>query len=397
MNPYLSSLQPYPFEKLAKLNNQRSNSSKQEINLAIGEPKHTPAAFINEEVITHLHNLSRYPSTKGTPQLRESICKWATRRYHLPVDSLDPDQSVIPVNGTREALFSFAQCVVDHREKPLVVIPNPFYQIYEGAALLSGAEPWFINTTEDTKWLPDFDSVPDSVWARCQLLYICSPGNPTGAVLDSNSLTNLLELAEKFDFIIASDECYSEIFYNENTPPPGLLEAAASAGNIEYKRCIAFQSLSKRSNVPGMRSGFVAGDKDIIGKYLRYRTYHGSAMPLHHQAASSMAWQDEQHVIENRTNYRKKFDKVMQILGNTIQVEQPDASFYLWPKTPIDDATFARELFLRENVTVLPGSYLSREAHGINPGQGRVRIALVSQQDECVEAAHRIVQLTQSL
>jgi N-succinyldiaminopimelate aminotransferase len=276
-------------------------------------------------------------------------------------------------------------------------MPNPFYQIYEGAALLAGAEPWFINATAETGFVPDFDAVPPEVWTRCQLLYICSPGNPTGAVLDSATLQKLIQLADEHDFVIASDECYSEIYLDEDAPPLGLLEVAARLGRNDYRRCIVFHSLSKRSNVPGMRSGFVAGDAHIIERFHLYRTYHGCAMPLPTQAASKAAWGDEQHVAHNRALYREKFDAVLDILQPVMDVQRPAASFYLWPRTPIDDAEFARELYARCNVTVLPGSYLSRDAHGINPGQNRIRIALVEPLDECVEAAHRIMDLLKTL
>jgi len=390
MNPDLAKLQPYPFEKLARLHAGITPPDKPAINLAIGEPQHSPPGFIIEEIISHLHGVSNYPKTKGIPQLRESIAVWLRRRYTLPLEKVDPDAHVIPVNGTREALFAFAQCIIDRRKNPVVILPNPFYQIYEGAALLAGAEPWFINTSAQTKWLPDFDSVPPSVWNRCQLLYLCSPGNPSGAVIDIESMMKLIQLAEKHDFIIAADECYSEIYLDEAAPPSGLLEAAYRMGNSDFKRCIIFHSLSKRSNVPGMRTGFVAGDAQIISKFLLYRTYHGCTMPTYTQAASKMAWEDELHVINNRALYRQKFSKVLDILCPVMDVEYPAASFYLWPETPIDDTDFAKDLYARHNVTILPGTYLSREAHGCNPGHMRVRIALVPTLDSCLEAAERI-------
>lgn len=398
MNPDLSRLQPYPFEKLAHLKAGATPPAELcHIGLSIGEPKHATPGFIAEEIITHLHGLSGYPVTRGAAALREGISAWLTRRFALTPGSIDPARHVLPVNGTREALFAFAQCVINRSTNPLVLMPNPFYQIYEGAALLAGAEPWFINATAETGFVPDFDAVPPDVWARCQLLYICSPGNPTGAVLDSATLQKLIQLADEHDFIIASDECYSEIYLDEDVPPLGLLEVAARLGRDDYRRCIVFHSLSKRSNVPGMRSGFVAGDAHIIERFHLYRTYHGCAMPLPTQAASKAAWGDEQHVAHNRALYREKFDAVLDILQPVMDVQRPAASFYLWPRTPIDDAEFARELYARYNVTVLPGSYLSRDAHGINPGQNRIRIALVEPLEECVEAAYRIMDLLKTL
>ena len=307
MNPDLSKLQPYPFEKLARLHaGVTPPADKPAINLSIGEPQHSTPGFIAEEIMTHLHGLSQYPKTKGITRLRETIAAWLRRRFRLPADSVDPETQIIPVNGTREALFSFAQCVIDRHTNPVVILPNPFYQIYEGATLLAGAEPWFINTTAATRWLPDFDSVPPAIWKRCQLLYLCSPGNPSGAVMDLESLKKLICLADRHDFIIAADECYSEIYLDETAPPPGLLEAASQMGDNDFRRCVVFHSLSKRSNVPGMRSGFVAGDAVIIGKFTLYRTYHGCTMPTYTQAASITAWQDEQHVLTNRELYRKK-------------------------------------------------------------------------------------------
>ncbi|MCC6208649.1 MAG: succinyldiaminopimelate transaminase [Gammaproteobacteria bacterium] len=391
MNPDLARLQPYPFERLARLKHGvRPAADKSALSLAMGEPKHPPPGFIAEELITHLHGLEQYPLTRGTAELRASIARWLQRRYGLPAASLDPERHILPVNGTREALFAIAQTVVDRARAPLVMMPNPVYQISEGAALLAGAEPWYINTTTETHWLPDFTSVPVEAWQRCQLLYLCSPGNPTGAVIGLDGMREVLELAERYDFIIAADECYSELYDDELDPPPGLLAAAAALGNTEYKRCIIFQSLSKRSNVPGLRSGFVAGDAAIIEAFHRYRTYQGSAMPPHTQAASLKAWGDEEHVIRNRALYRAKFDAVLEVLAPVLKAQRPPASFYLWPETPGDDAEFARGLFAAENVTVLPGSYLSRPAHGIDPGRGRVRLALVPPLEDCIEAAWRI-------
>jgi N-succinyldiaminopimelate aminotransferase len=335
--------------------------------------------------------------TRGEPALRHAIAAWTTRRFRLPSGCVDPDRNVLPVNGTREALFAFAQAVVDRAGGPLVVMPNPFYQIYEGAALLAGAQPHFVPCTEATGWLPDLDAVPAEVWRRCQLVYVCSPGNPTGTVLGLDALQRLIELADTHDFVIASDECYSEIYLDEAGPPPGLLEAAAAMGRTGFERCVAFHSLSKRSNVPGLRSGFVAGDAGVLERFLLYRTYHGCAMSPPVQAASAVAWGDEAHVVANRAAYREKFDAVLEVLDGCLPVARPAASFYLWPETPIPDTEFARGLYACQNVTVLPGSFLSRTVDGVSPGARRVRIALVAPLDECVTAARRIRDYVESL
>jgi N-succinyldiaminopimelate aminotransferase len=392
MTPYLKSLHPYPFEKLAQLKQGIvPPSHKEHIALSIGEPAHATPHLIQEALLTHLHGLSKYPTTKGMPELRAAVANWLSRRFNVPSELIDPETQVLPVNGTREALFSFAQCVIDTtKAAPVVIMPNPFYQIYEGAALLAGAEPYYLNTLEDSGYLPDFDTVPDEIWQRCQLIYICSPGNPTGSVMERSSHEKLLRLAEKHDFIIASDECYSELYDDENNPPPGLLETAYAMGNTAFRRCVVFHSLSKRSNAPGLRSGFVAGDADILRQFFQYRTYHGSAMSLPTQQASIKAWQDEAHVTENRQLYREKFTAVIDILADVCTIAKPPAGFYLWLKTPIADTEFTQRLFAQENVTVLPGSFLSREFNGINPGQNHVRIALVAPLDECVDAARRI-------
>ncbi len=396
MNPDLNTLQPYPFEKLNRLKAEVSPpSDRAHIALSIGEPKHQPPSFVVEELITHLHGLANYPLTKGRPELRQAIVDWLSCRFALPAGSLDAERHVLPVAGTREALFAFAQAVVDRSHEALVLSPNPFYQIYEGAALLAGAEPYFMNTTAASGFLPDLEAIPAEVWSRCQLLYLCTPGNPTGAVAPIDYLQRLIALADEHDFIIASDECYSELYFD--TPPPGLLQAAAAMGRDDYRRCVVFHSLSKRSNLPGLRSGFVAGDAEVLADFLKYRTYHGCALPPHTQAASIRAWSDEGHVEANRALYQAKFEAVLEILSPVLEVEQPDAGFYLWAKTPIADDAFAQGLFATENVTVLPGSYLSREAHGINPGAGRVRMALVAELDECLEAAQRIRRYVESL
>lgn len=390
MNPDLDKLQPYPFEKLARLNKGVTPpTSKAPIALAIGEPQHPTPAFISAELITQLQGLSTYPTTRGIALLRETIAQWLVKRFQLPVSSIHPDHNVLPVNGTREALFSFAQAVIDRDTQPLVVMPNPFYQIYEGAALLAGAQPWFLNSMLEHDFVPDFDQVPADVWRRCQLIYICSPGNPTGAVIGLAALQQLIQLADQYDFVIAADECYAEI-YPDQQAPVGLLQAALAMGRDDYARCVVFHSLSKRSNLPGLRSGFVAGDAAILQQFSLYRTYHGCAMPLPAQHASIKAWADERHVQENRALYQQKFAALVPILSPVLDVAPPHASFYLWPKTPIDDTEFVRELYRQQNVLVLPGSFLSRLAHGVNPGSGYVRMALVPPLQDCIEAAERV-------
>ena len=390
MNPELNKLHAYPFERLNILKSKVTPVGKPHIALSIGEPKHQPPTFVIDALISHLHGLANYPLTRGQQGLRQAIADWLCQRFSLPENSVDPEQHVLPVAGTREALFAFAQAVVDREKSPLVLMPNPFYQIYEGAAFLAGAEPCYLNTTEATSFLPELDSIPVDVWRRAQLFYLCTPGNPTGAVAPPEFLQRLIQLADEHDFIIASDECYSELYFDEQAPPPGLLQVAASMGRNDYSRCVVFHSLSKRSNLPGLRSGFVAGDAKVLKQFLLYRTYQGCALPPPTQAASTAAWQDESHVLANRNLYRAKFDAVLKILQPVLEVERPDAGFYLWAKTPIDDKDFAQGLFAQQNVTVLPGSYLSREESGINPGQNRVRMALVSELDECIEAAERI-------
>ncbi len=416
MTPNLKHLHPYPFEKLAQLKHGiMPPIDKSHIALSMGEPTHATPHLIQEALLTHLHGLANYPTTKGLPELRQAIAGWISRRFQIPADAVNAETQVLPVNGTREALFSFAQCLIDPtaapapgrpaaytpslaiKTAPVVIMPNPFYQIYEGAALLAGAEPYFLNTLEDSGYLPDFDAVPDEIWQRCQLIYICSPGNPTGSVIDQASHEKLLKLAEKYDFVIASDECYTEIYDDETNPPPGLLQTAYNMGNTAFKRCVIFHSLSKRSNAPGLRSGFVAGDAELLKHYFLYRTYHGCAMSLPTQHASIQAWQDEHHVIENRRLYREKFAAFIDILGDVCTVTKPPASFYVWLKTPISDTEFARQLFARQNITVLPGSYLSRDCDGVNPGLNHVRIALVAPLDECIEAAQRIKNFLNSL
>ena len=398
MNPDLDKLQPYPFEKLNALKAGTTPPQQPHIALSIGEPKHATPELIAAALREYLDpGLATYPLTKGMPALREAICDWLTARFGVPRDSLDPERHVLPVNGTREALFAFAQAVVDRSRRALVLLPNPFYQIYEGAALLAGGTPHFVPCTRDNGYLPDIDTVSAQSWDGCQLLYLCSPGNPTGAIIPQARLQALIELAERHDFVIAADECYSEIYFDEADPPAGLLQAAAAMGNTDYRRCVVFHSLSKRSNAPGLRSGFVAGDAGLIAGFLRYRTYHGCALPMQHQYASLAAWRDEAHVRENRRLYREKFDRVLDTLDGCLDVARPDAGFYLWPRTPISDEEFARGLFAQQNVTVLPGRYLSRDVDGFNPGAGHVRMALVATSDECVTAAHRIKRYVSSL
>lgn len=395
MNPDLDRLQPYPFEKLRDLFSGITPPAQSPIALSIGEPKHASPQFVLDVLAKELPRLANYPNTKGLPELRQTIARWACARFQL--QGLDADTQVLPVNGTREALFAFAQAVVDRNHKPLVVSPNPFYQIYEGAAFLAGAEPLFIGCDEHRNFLPDFDSVSADQWQRCQLLFLCTPGNPTGATLSVEQLQKLIQLADEHDFVIASDECYSEIYFDENSPPAGLLQAAAAMGRHDYHRCVVFHSLSKRSNLPGLRSGFVAGDADILAGFFQYRTYHGCAMPLQHQLASAAAWSDENHVQENRRLYREKFTAVIAELSPVLELQQPAGAFYLWPQTPIDDQAFAKGLYASQHVTVLPGSYLSRDVAGHNPGAGRIRMALVAEPAECIDAAQRIREYIQSL
>ena len=397
MNPDLARLQAYPFERIRTLLQGVSPADLPAVSLAMGEPKHPTPAFIHAAIAANMGGLANYPLTKGSAALREAIATWLTQRFQLPEGAVDAEQHVIPVNGTREALFAFAQAVVDRTADAAVVMPNPFYQIYEGAALLAGAEPVFLNCTAENGFIPDFAAVPAATWQRCQLLYLCSPGNPTGAVMPLATLQQVLKLAEEHDFIVASDECYSELYADEANPPPGLLQAAAAMGNTAWKRCVVFHSLSKRSNAPGMRSGFVAGDAAILQQFLLFRTYHGCAMPPPFQAASVAAWADEAHVLENRVLYRQKFAAVMDILAPVLDVTLPPAGFYLWPKTPVDDTVFTRELFARAHVNVVPGSYLSREADGMNPGANRIRLALVAPLNECIEAAERIRRVVETL
>ncbi|GKS98340.1 succinyldiaminopimelate transaminase [Acidovorax sp. SUPP3434] len=398
MNPLLSHLQPYPFERLRQLfAGVTPPASHRAISLGMGEPRHPTPAFIKEALTQSLSGLASYPATAGEPRLRQACADWMQRRYGLAVDAAT---QVLPINGSREALFAFAQTIIDPtRAGATVVCPNPFYQIYEGAALLSGATPYYAPSDPARNFAVDWDSVPESVWQNTQLLFVCSPGNPTGAVMPLAEWQKLFELSDRHGFVIASDECYSEIYF-QGEPPLGGLEAAAQLGRADFRNLVAFTSLSKRSNVPGLRSGFVAGDARLIQAFLLYRTYHGSAMGPAVQGASIAAWNDEQHVDENRALYRRKFEEVTPLLARVMDVALPDAGFYLWARVPdalgLTDAQFARELLAQYNVTVLPGSYLAREAGGVNPGAQRIRMALVAEAEECVEAAQRIVQFIQS-
>ncbi|MFT5653852.1 MAG: N-succinyldiaminopimelate aminotransferase [Psychromonas sp.] len=401
MNPDLQKLQPYPFEKLTALKTQVTpNNALSPIALSIGEPKHPAPTFVTQCLKDNISRVENYPSTKGLPELRDTIARWLKKRFDLT--HMSSEHQILPVNGTREAIFAFTQAVIDRNKKGLVVSPNPFYQIYEGAAYLAGAQPHFLPCLEEKDFNPDFDAVSDDVWEQCQLLFLCSPGNPTGAVLDLETLTRLIALADKHDFIIASDECYSEIYVEDNSAPIGLLQACESIGRYDYARCVVFHSLSKRSNLPGLRSGFIAGDANLLQPFLLYRTYHGCAMPIQTQLASAAAWNDEEHVKENRRQYSLKFKAVIKILNDPslagkIDVKQTDASFYLWAKTEMDEEQFAQQLYAQQHVTVLPGSYLSRSVDGINPGKNRVRLALVASVEECIEAAERIKTFVQSL
>ena len=403
MNTFLHKLQPYPFEKLKQLfAGITPNPALKAISLGLGEPKHPTPEFIKQALTDNLKGLASYPTTAGSDALRQTIAAWLARRYCIP--ALDYATQILPVNGSREALFSLAQTVIDPSNNqcgtPLVLCPNPFYQIYEGAAFLAGAEPYFANADPARNFAPDYQAIPASIWQRVQLLYICSPGNPTGSVLNLEDWKELFELSDRYGFIIAADECYSEIYFSAE-PPLGSLQAARMLGRDTYPRLITLSSLSKRSNVPGMRSGFVAGDAAIIKQFLLYRTYHGSAMCPSIQAASIAAWNDESHVQENRDLYTKKFAQVTPILQEVLDVNLPDAAFYLWAKvdkySAISDTEYARRLYQEYNVTVLPGSYLARETHGANPGQNRIRMALVADVEECLEATHRIVTFTKSL
>lgn len=388
MNPDLGRLQPYPFQKLSALfRDVTPDPARRVINLHIGEPKHATPPFICDALSGNLAGLAHYPTTVGSDALRASIAAWLARRFELP--ALDARMQVLPVNGSREALFAFAQAVIDRtRRDAAVVCPNPFYQIYEGAALLAGVTPHFMNTVPQDNFALNFEQLEEDVWQRTQLIYVCTPGNPNGHVMDLHEWKTLFEMSDQYGFVIAADECYSEIYFD--TPPLGALEAAHLLGRPDYRNLVMFSSLSKRSNVPGMRSGFVAGDAKILEKFTLYRTYHGCAMNPAVQAASIAAWQDETHVVENRRRYIEKFSRAAAILKPVLPVSLPDAGFYLWLRVPVADTLFAQQLYRDYNVSVLPGSFLAREAHGQNPGENFIRVALVPELDETVEAVERI-------
>lgn len=401
MNPRLDTLLPYPFERMDALKaGLQARSDCAHIALSLGEPKHPAPDFLVEAMTTAARvrsGVGAYPATRGPEPLRAAIAAWATRRFGLRAGTLTAARHVLPVNGTREALFSFAQAVLPASGDANVLMPNPFYQIYEGAALLAGARPVYVACHPESGFLPDFAALDAQTLRRTRLVYLCSPGNPTGAVAPIESLMQLIQLADTHDFVIAADECYSEIYPDESRPPAGLLEACARLGRDDYRRCVVFHSLSKRSSLPGLRSGFVAGDADILSRYYLYRTYQGCAMPAHVAEVSALAWADEVHVVANRDAYRRKFAAVLDVLSPVLDVQAPDASFYLWPRTPLDDVEFTRRLFVDENVTVLPGTFLSRQAAGTDPGHNRVRMALVAPLAECVEAATRVRRLVERL
>lgn len=398
MNPFLGSLQPYPFARIAKLlDGLEANSHKKPLRLSIGEPQHRTPAFILDALTNNLDGFSRYPATLGSSELRETILAWLSQRYALTDTKLSID-NLLPVNGTREALFAIAQFLVDQTAAdPRVAMPNPFYQIYEGAALLAGAKPLFLNCTAENGYIPALEDITEAEWTSIQAIYICNPGNPSGAVMSKAYLAQLVELADRFDFVILSDECYSEIYQDENCPPVGLLEVCKDLGRDDFSRCIVFHSLSKRSNMPGFRSGFVAGDQNLIQAFLQYRTYHGCAMPEPIQHASIAAWRDEQHVRNNRQAYREKFNAVLPILQQEFDVDLPDASFYFWLKLKCDDQNFAQQLYTQENLIVVPGSYLARDSETGNPGVNHIRLALVGDINECIEGAKRIVHCHQDI
>ena len=393
MNKELKKLQTYPFQKLTALLERTSTTSKDRtIALTIGEPKHSPPDFVLEffqDSSKLSAALGSYPATRGLKSLRDSVAKFLVKRYDLrtPIDS---ERQILPVNGTREALFAIAQCVLSKKSTGLVLMPNPFYQIYEGAGILAGSNPYFLNCFEDTNFQPNFEEVDASTWTKCELLYICTPGNPSGAAISLETMKHLIQLSDEHNFVIVSDECYSEIYHTESSPPPGILQACDKLNRGSYKNCLVFNSLSKRSNLPGLRSGFVAGDAQLIENFLLYRTYHGSAMPLHHQFVSALAWADEDHVVKNRSLYREKVSEVIKILETVLSVPRPECGFFLWPKTPGSDTQFSINLYEQTNTKVLPGSFLSRDTFAGNPGKNRVRLALVQPLEECIEAARRI-------
>ena len=397
MNPYLEKLHRYPFERLALLKEGLQPPDKPHIAMSIGEPRHRPPPFIAEALINNLDTMGSYPVALGMSQIRVAAAGWLERRFELGENAVDPESMVLPLNGTREGLFSFVQSIIDGRSESLVPMPNPFYQIYEGAALLAGAQPFYLNTLEENGFLPDLEAVSADTWRRTAILFLCSPGNPTGAVMDLAYLKRALELAEKHDFVIAGDECYADLYFDEDHPPAGLLQACQAMGHDRFQRCVVFHSLSKRSSVPGMRSGFIAGDPELIKPFLLYRTYHGCAVPLFTQLASVPAWQDDRHAAENRHQYQAKLAAVWPILEPVMDLPRPQAAFYLWPRTEQDEENFTREAYRQQNLTLLPGSYLARDTVAGNPGVNRVRISLVAPLADCVEAAKRLRDLVNQL
>lgn len=399
MNPNLGALQPYPFERLGRLlRDVTPAADRSPISLAIGEPQHPPAQVACDALVAALEGVAHYPSTRGSATLRETIADWLSQRFNVARQAIDPERHILPAAGTREALFSFAQAVVDGRANgAAVAMPNPGYQIYEGATLLAGAQPLYLPCTAATDFLADLDALDARAWDRVQLLYLCSPGNPTGAVADRAYLERALTLAERHDFIIAADECYSEIYADESAPPPGLLDVAHATGRTDFARCVVFHSLSKRSNLPGLRSGFVAGDARVLTEYLRYRTYHGATLGAHVQAASVAAWRDETHVAENRRRYRAKYDAVMPLIEPFCEVVRPPGAFYLWPAFARDDERLAVAALRDEHLRVVPGRYLAREVDGHNPGANRLRLSLVASVEDCIEAATRLTRVCEAL
>ena len=390
MNPDLQKLQAYPFEKLRRLIAQPYSGSLQPVSLAVGEPRHATPENILDAYSRNLAQLDRYPTTHGSEVMRQACADWLRARFELPAHVIHEHDHILPVNGTREALFACAQCIVDPTQDPVALIPNPFYQIYEGAALMAGARPVYYNCKVVDGDIPALWELDEKVWKRCQLVYLCTPGNPTGEIVPHATLQRLIEFSKRYGFVIASDECYSEIYPPAGRPPMGLLHSSLRSGDDSLQNCLAFYSLSKRSNVPGMRSGFVAGNSHLISQFLHYRTYHGCTMSLPVQAASIIAWSDEVHVEQNRRLYQEKFEAVLEVLGDVLPCERPDAGFYLWPKLSVDDQEFSRQLYARKNVLTLPGSYLARTVDGCNPGRLRVRLALVATEQECLHAATRI-------
>ena len=392
MNPRLDQLHDYPFQRLATLlEGIEPDAGQPHVGLSIGEPKHEPPAAVVEFLVDRQRlseGLGSYPATRGIADLREAISAWLKRRFDA---ELDPERGVLPVSGTREALFSFAQAAVGRKPDPVVMLPNPFYQIYEGAAILSGATPHYLNAEAANDYQPDFESVPEALWSRTEVLYLCSPGNPTGKVVPAATQRWLIEQAHRFDFVIAADECYSEIYLDEDQPPTGLLRESDALGNAGYARCIVFHSLSKRSSLPGLRSGFVAGDASLLERYYQHRTYQGAALPVHVQQASALAWRDEAHARRNRARYRTKFEAAAPLLNRVFNVQLPQGGFYFWLPTDEDDRQFARALYRDLNIRVLPGSFLGRETKAGNPGAHHVRIALVAPRAECIEAIKRLV------